>query len=133
MKMKSLLLVVALAPSVLVAQKLTESEKEILTLQDQRSLGNGALMTYLSNQNPQLRSRALMALANIQDTTTMAQVAALVNDPDGTVRATAAFALGQIGSNSAQGQLLERLTFEKESVAVGRLYEALGRVGNENA
>jgi cyclophilin family peptidyl-prolyl cis-trans isomerase/HEAT repeat protein len=133
MKMKWILLVLSLVPSLLFAQKLSEAEREILTLQDQRSLGNGALMTYLANNNPQLRSRALIALANIQDTTTIPQVVALLNDPDGNVRGASAFALGQIGTHAAQASLLGKLRVEKDLNVVGRLFEALGRIGDEKA
>ncbi len=123
----------ALAPTLVVAQKLSDAEKEILMLQDQRSLGNGSLTAYLANQNPRLRSRALLALANIQDTTTVSSVASLLNDPDANVRAAAAFALGQLGANKAQEQLLARLKQEGDSTAAGRMFEALGRVGDEKA
>ena len=123
----------ALAPALVVAQKLSDAEREILTLQDQRSLGNGALTAYLTNENPQLRSRALLALANIQDTTTVSSVASLLNDTDANVRAAAAFALGQLGVNKAQEQLLARLRQESDSTAAGRMFEALGRVGDERA
>jgi cyclophilin family peptidyl-prolyl cis-trans isomerase/HEAT repeat protein len=133
MKMKLLLTALVLVPTLLVGQKLSEAEKEILTLQDQRSLGNGALAAYLGNQDPHLRSRALMALANIQDSSTVASVVALLNDPDANVRSAAAFALGQIGGNKAQESLLSRLKQESDSTAAGRMFEALGRVGDEKA
>ena len=133
MKMKWLLIAVALAPTLVLGQKLSDAEKEILMLQDQRSLGNGTLAAYLVNQNPQLRSRALLALANIQDTTTVSSVATLLNDLEANVRAAAAFALGEIGTNKAQEQLLAQLRQERDSTAAGRMFEALGRVGDEKA
>ena len=133
MKMKWFLVALALAPAVVVGQKLSDAEKEILMLQDQRSLGNGKLIAYLGHRNPQLRSRALLALANIQDTTTASSVASLLNDTDATVRASAAFALGQIGAIKAQERLLARLGQESDSTAAGRIFEALGKIGDENA
>ena len=123
----------ALAPTLVVGQKLSEAEKEILVLQDQRSLGNGSLIAYLAHQNPHLRSRALLALANIQDTTTVSSVAPLLNDTDANVRAAAAFALGQIGAIKAQEQLLGSLKQERDSTAAGRIFEALGKIGDEKA
>jgi peptidylprolyl isomerase len=133
MKMNWLLMALALAPTLVLCQNLSEPEREILMLQDQRSLGNGRLTAYLVNQDPQLRSRALLALANIQDTATVSPVASLVSDPDANVRAAAAFALGQIGLNKAQERLLARLREERDSAAAGRMFEALGKIGDEKA
>ena len=45
------------------AQPISQEEREILQLQDQRSLGDGKLVTYLKNCNAQLRYRAAIALA----------------------------------------------------------------------
>jgi peptidylprolyl isomerase len=133
MKMKWLLFALAFAPMLSFGQKLSEAEREILMLQDQRSLGNGLLTKYLANQNPQLRSRALIAFANIQDSTTLPSIAGLLSDSDRIVRASAAFALGQIGSNKAQTDILTRLKLEDDSMAAGRMFEALGRIGDEKA
>ena len=133
MKMKWLLTALLLVPTLVVGQKLTDAEREILTLQDQRSLGNGALTAYLGSQDPHVRSRALVALANIQDTSTIVSVLPFLNDPDATVRSAAAFALGQIGGNKTQEYLLSRLRQESDSTAAGRMFEALGRVGDEKA
>jgi cyclophilin family peptidyl-prolyl cis-trans isomerase/HEAT repeat protein len=133
MKMKWLLIAFALAPTLGFAQKFSDAEKEILMLQDQRSLGNGSLIAYLANQNPQIRVRALLALANIQDTTTVSSVASLLSDSDAHVRAAAAFAVGQLGMGNVQGQLLAQLNKESDSTATGRMFEALGRIGDEKA
>ena len=133
MKMKWLLIALALAPTLVLGQKLSDAEKEILVLQDQRSLGDGTLIAYLANRNPLLRSRALLALANIQDTTTVLSATPLLNDPDANVRAAAAFALGQIGSKTTQEPLLAQLRQERDSIAAGRMFEALGKVGDEKA
>ena len=120
-------------PVVLSGQKLTDAEKKILTLQDQRSLGNGELVSYLANPDAQLRYCALIALANIQDTSTTGTAAALLHDPQPSVRAAAAFALGQIGTSKAEDSLLSALRRESDSTVVARILEALGKVGGENA
>ena len=102
-------------------------------LQDQRSLGDGKLRLYLSNADPGIRSRAAMALANLQDTSTTPAVLPLLKDPAAIVRASAAFALGQIGSNAAQDSLLGQLKIETDTDVLARILEALGKVGRERA
>jgi peptidylprolyl isomerase len=119
-------------PVLLLGQKLSDPEREILTLQDQRSLGGGKLVTYLANPDPHLRVRALIAMANIQDTSTSASMASLLNDPESRVRAAAAFALGQTGPTRFQDSLLNRLSVESDSTVQCRILEALGKIGNES-
>jgi peptidylprolyl isomerase len=133
MKLRLLFIALALTPVLALSQKLSEAEREILKLQDQRSLGGGTLTAFLADKDPQLRLRALLALANFQDTTTVSTVASLLNDPDGKVREAAAFALGQIGIKGIQEQLLARLWRERDSVAAGTIFEALGKIGDEKA
>lgn len=115
------------------SQKLSQDEREILTLQDQRSLGNGKLLSYLSNKETNLRYRAALALADLQDSSTITPLLPLLNDNEPKVRAVAAFALGQIGSAMAQDSLLSRLNIEKDNSVVSQLVEALGKCGNEQA
>lgn len=129
--MKKVLIAVVLVPALLLGQKLTDAEKEILTFQDQRSLGSGKLLTYLTNSDAQLRYRASIALANIQDTATTSSVAPLLNDSETKVRAAAAFALGQIGVEQIQDSLLGCMRRENDSTVLGRIFEALGRIGDE--
>ena len=62
------------------SQHTDRATREILELQDSRSLGNGKLVTYLSNHDAKLRFRALVALANIQDTSTLSAVTPLLQD-----------------------------------------------------
>lgn len=76
---------------------------------------------------------ALIALANIQDTSSAGTAAALLHDPQPRVRAAAAFALGQIGTSKAEDSLLNALRQESDSTVVARILEALGKVGGENA
>ena len=130
MRSKAVLLALLVTASLVQGQTWNEAEREILTLQDQRSLGNGKLVSFLSNPDAGLRYRALIALANIQDRTVDSAVAVLLRDTDGRVRAAAAFALGQIGSAASQDALLRALREEKDTLVVGRILEALGRSGD---
>lgn len=120
-------------PVLLLGQKLSDAEREILTLQDQRSLGGGKLISYFASPDAQLRFRALIALANVQDTSASAGIASMLNDPDPRVRAAAAFALGQTGPTTFQDSLLRRLRVESDSTVLGRILEALGKIGDERA
>ena len=121
-----------LAIPVSFAQQTTQEEREILYLQDQRSLGNGKLVSYLSSTDSKLRARAAIALANLQDTSSTKDLTPLLKDSDVTVRASAAFALGQIGSRSSCAPLLESLRSERDAVAARRILEALGRCGDQS-
>jgi len=127
------LIVLMTFPVFLLGQKLTEAEKEILTLQDQRSLAGGKLIAYLDNTDSMLRFRALIALANIQDTSTSLSVASKLNDREARVRAAAAFALGQIGLKKNQDSLISRLSVETDTSVQARILEALGKIGDEHA
>ena len=117
----------------LSAQVLSPDVREILRLQDQRSLGDGRLVGYLQGADPAVRYRAAIALANIQDTSTSIAVIPLLRDPDSAVRSAAAFALGQIGSPVGVRELLNALATETDPQAQVRIIEALGKTGNEGA
>ncbi len=116
-----------------LSQPLSTIEREIHQLQDERSLGNGTLVGYLSHTDAHIRARAALALANIQDTTTIEALIPLLSDSSSKVRETVAFALGQIGSVRAQDFLLARLSVERDSSVLGRVFEALARLGDERA
>lgn len=133
MKLKTLVLAVLSTGALAVGQTWSDTEREIRMLQDQRSLGNGKLVSFLSNPDAQIRYRTLIAMANIQDRSTDSVVALSLRDADRGVRAAAAFALGQIGTGGSQDVLLGRLREERDSLVVGRILEALGRLGNAEA
>ncbi len=133
MRSKIVIVTLLMATSLALGQTWSDTEREILMMQDQRSLGNGKLVSLLSDPDTQLRYRALLALANIQDQSTDSVAALALSDSDGRVRAAAAFALGQIGVGGAQDALLSRLRVEKDSVVAGRILEAVGRTGNGEA
>jgi len=113
--------------SVQFAQSLSHEEREILQLQDQRSLGDGRLVFYLRDGNERLRYRAAIALANIQDPVTIEALTISMKDPSNKVRAAAAFALGQIGSKQADEALLSIVAKEKDAMVLSRILEAIGK------
>ncbi|MBI4428956.1 MAG: peptidylprolyl isomerase [Ignavibacteriales bacterium] len=127
---KTLLAAMLILTSQGFAQRLTDDEKEILKLQDQRSVGDSRLRVFLNHSSPKLRYRAAIACANIQDSSSMSFLTPLLKDSDASVRSAAAFALGQIGARSAKELLLEALKTEQEVSVASRLLEALGRIGD---
>ncbi|MEX1139305.1 MAG: HEAT repeat domain-containing protein, partial [Bacteroidota bacterium] len=116
-----------------VAQKLTKNEQEILWHQDQRSLGDSALVRFLKHKEARIRARSAIALGNIQDTATIPFLLPLLSDRYSDVRAATAFALGQIGSPATEDVLAERLRMEDNSKVIVRLLEALGKSGSIKA
>ena len=116
-----------------VGQTIPPEVREILTLQDQRSLGGGRLLSYLRSPDANLRYRSAIALANLQDSSTISPLTPLLQDPSPNVRAAAAFALGQIGSATPKASLLARLKVETVPQVLARILEALGRIGDEEA
>jgi len=117
--------------SVQFAQPISSSEREILQLQDQRSLGNGKLVSYLTNHDIRLRCRAAIALANLQDSSTVEALAISLKDTDQDVRAASAFALGQIRTERAADELLSALLSEKDTTVAARILEAIGKCGSQ--
>lgn len=111
----------------------------IADLEDRRSLGDGRLMqTAISERDPMLRKRALLALARVQDPNTAGAMAEGLSDPDPGVRAEASWAIGILGLNWAPlaDDVKTRLTnalVEKENTEVDgtvklAMLEAMGRV-----
>jgi peptidylprolyl isomerase len=125
----SVFLLVLVLTAEVRTQKLSPDEREILMLQDQRSLGDGKLVSYLNHSNPTLRYRAALALANLQDSSTVWPLLPALSDSVAEVRAATAFALGQIGSATAETALLTRLNHESNPAVLFRLFEAIGRCG----
>lgn len=123
------LLTFLLCTSLVFSQPLTQDERLILQLQDQRSSNDGRLRSYLTHADSLLRYRAAIAFANIQDTSTVRFLVPLLKDPASSVRAAAAFALGEIGSQTAEQALLDHLQEEPNLVVFGQMTQALGRVG----
>ncbi|SRR5581483_1080482 len=82
-----------------------EEEASVLRLEDRREYDASVAHDWLTNPNALHRQRMALALGRICTQTNgdegAAALAALVDDPDRTVRETVAFALGEIGSESS--------------------------------
>lgn len=128
-----MLLAVALMTADASAQKLSKDEREILWHQDQRSLSDSVLARYARHKEARIRSRAALALANIQDTSSLPILVPLLADRFSDVRAAAAFAIGQIGSPAHEQELAERLRLETNDKVIARLLEALGKSGSQGS
>jgi len=88
----------------------------------------GELAPFVTDEDPEVRIRAAIALARTRHPANLGPLRALVNDPNEDVRLSAAFALGQIpGSRQLINQ---RLTSESSSHVRAALVRALGMQGN---
>lgn len=116
-----------------LSQDFSPEEKEILLLQDSRTLGeNDKLLTYLKSDDEKIVSRAIFALANIQDSSTADELGIIVmQSPNASLRYMAAYALGQIPCEPSQIYLRTALKSEANSNVKMQLLEALGKVGTE--
>jgi cyclophilin family peptidyl-prolyl cis-trans isomerase/HEAT repeat protein len=113
--------------SIQFAQVISPKEREILQLQDQRSLGDGKLVSYLRDSDARLRYRAAIALANIQNPATIEALTISMKDHSTKVREAAAFALGQIGSQQADEALISAVSNEEDAMVLSRILEAIGK------
>jgi hypothetical protein len=129
-KKLALIILVGCFYSLQHAQSLLPDEREILQLQDQRSLGGGKLVSYLKDKNIQFRYRAAIALANLQDSSTVEALAMSLKDNDKNVRAASALALGQIKNERSADVLLSAIPAENDSNVIARILEALGKCGS---
>jgi cyclophilin family peptidyl-prolyl cis-trans isomerase len=136
MKLRNSLLTVALiigACKTIEIAELRYDEKlaRLMKLEDERSSGAGELLTRFSEREPQLRRRAALAAGRIGDSEAASSLADLLNDPEETVRITAAFALGLLDGDlppDVQGALELALSDPSEEVRA-RVIEAMGRKG----
>ena len=138
MKLKNSLLTVALvigACKTIEIAELRHDEKlaRLMKLEDERSLGAGELLSRFSEYEPQLRRRAALAAGRIGDSEAASPLAALLDDPEETVRITAAFALGLLDGNlplDVQAALASALSDPSKEVRA-RVIEAMGRKGTD--
>lgn len=92
-----------------------------------------SLLLYILNDDPSIRYAVARAFASFQDSTVLPSLLPLLTDENGQVRAMAAYAVGQIGSASAEAPLTA--AFDGRDSA--RLYlhansavlEAMGKIG----
>jgi HEAT repeat protein len=119
------------------------SEKEILELQDSRTLGeDNKLLKYLHSVDPKTRELAIYALANIGDSTFIDQLNFLLagpfeDYPNKEDLTATAFLLGQIPSQKS----IEMISFlmknlpdnaEEKIFVLSKVADAIGKTGNEN-
>jgi cyclophilin family peptidyl-prolyl cis-trans isomerase/HEAT repeat protein len=108
--------------------------EDILRIQDTRTIHDGKLISYLGDNDPVVRNRATYACGSLQDTTLLALLVRNLEDPDGTVQRSAAFAIGQTGTVLSEGGR-ERLEHEliwtriARTGAAGAMIEEMGKFG----
>jgi HEAT repeat protein/cyclophilin family peptidyl-prolyl cis-trans isomerase len=135
--MKKLLVALLLGLCPVFARAEPQSTEDMLATiamyEDTRCPDVQNVVAYLNESFPQpVRLRACLALARMQDSTAIDGLSdRLRRDPDGVVRAEAAFALGQCGSRQAFGILAWAFDDESADVDVrAATVEALGKIGD---
>lgn len=98
----------------------------IFDLQDRRNVDS--LLLYLRHPNKQYRQEAALAFASVQDTSAVKALGeVLLEDSVQTVRAAAAFALGQSSSTTSYQVLTTSLLQEKNDLVLKEIAESLGK------
>ncbi len=110
-----------------------EIPKEMQILEYRREANPDKFKTWLNSEDKNVQLNALKSLGGIQDTTTIPWMAQKLESPDPEIRTTAAFAIGQTFSNSAEDVLLAALTTEQNMDVKANLLEALGKTGSHKS
>lgn len=94
-----------------------------------------SLILALKSEDPSERFAAARAFASFRDSSALPALFPLLNDPQQHIRSMAAFAIGQIGSNSAEGQLTAafdgRDSARLYQESNGIILEAMGKIGSQ--
>jgi cyclophilin family peptidyl-prolyl cis-trans isomerase/HEAT repeat protein len=94
-----------------------------------------SLLLFLKSEDPSTKFAAARAFASFRDTSALPALYPLLADPQDQVRAMAAFAIGQIGSNSAEDPLTAafdgRDSARLYQHANGYILEAMGKIGGQ--
>jgi len=122
------------------SQILSNDEKEILTLQDSRSLGeNDALLNYLESSDDKIVLKALNALANIADTASVYKTSPFLEKLYNNKNTSAllneyAFYLGQTACDHSREKLSLMNYSENENIdqSYPEIINSLGKAGNED-
>jgi cyclophilin family peptidyl-prolyl cis-trans isomerase len=114
------------------AQDFSEDDKKILMLQDTRSLGeNRELLNYLQSQDDKIVQRVLIALSNIQDSTTVDEIGnVLLNSDANQKKFFACFALGQIPCGKSNEYLINSFLADLDTQVTASAIYALGKTGD---
>jgi len=99
----------------------------LLLLEDRRSFDEAALRSLLASPHPEVRRRAVLAVARIADPRGRVSLVPLRADADTAVAATVAWAAGQLKDSAAVGWLGEVLAAPEVPRALAR--EAAGALG----
>jgi cyclophilin family peptidyl-prolyl cis-trans isomerase/HEAT repeat protein len=102
---------------------------KIYDLKDRRLADS--LYQYFTSPNEKYREEAVLAFASIQDSTSISALGKMLKDESRSVRAAAAFSIGQIGSSLAEPFVIESLKTEKEKSVRGELIEAYGKTARQ--
>ncbi|MBA4312660.1 MAG: hypothetical protein C0417_08520 [Chlorobiaceae bacterium] len=113
----------------------------ILEMQDKRTVHDGKLISYFSDNDPVVRERAVIAFGSIQDTNAIPLlIDKLTRDSDQNVNIAAALAIGQTAgllSQSAKQSLEHDLVWARMDQVRGssreRLIQEIGKFGTEQA
>ena len=109
----------------------TPEIREILVHQNRRTLEKVADQ-YLNSPSAETRYRLCLAIANCRDTLLVTQLATLLDDQSPTVRTGAAFALGQLASQTAESLLFQHLSSETDTEVRQQTVLALAQFGNRS-
>ncbi|HZV42988.1 MAG TPA: HEAT repeat domain-containing protein, partial [Saprospiraceae bacterium] len=94
-----------------------------------------SLIQLLKSENPSSRYAAARAFASFRDSSALPALFPLLNDPQQQIRVMAAFAIGQIGSGTAEGPLTAafdgRDSARLYQQSNGIILEAMGKVGSQ--
>jgi cyclophilin family peptidyl-prolyl cis-trans isomerase/HEAT repeat protein len=94
-----------------------------------------SLIQLLKSENPSTRYAAARAFASFRDSTALPALFPLLNDPQQQNRVMAAFAIGQIGSGTAEGPLTAafdgRDSARLYQQSNGIILEAMGKIGSQ--
>lgn len=136
----SLFLVVSLACSDAIAKKrrpasstMGESQllRKILEVEDLRLAKDKTVIAALRNPSRRVVRAAILALGRIGDMSALDELARLLNGKDKEIKSLAAFSLGIIGGDVAHKLLTQQIEMIKDPVALGGIFLAIGRTGNE--
>lgn len=116
------------------SQIFNDDIENILMLQDSRTLGKDKLLlNYLYSTDEEVILKALIALANIQDTTTINPIGNLINHNNNLIRKQTAFTLGQINCFESKSILEEALLKENNILVKSEIINSLGKIGDNNS
>jgi len=106
--------------------------RHVLELQNAQD--KDSLVMLLTSDDPSLRYAAARAFASFQDTSVLSALLPLLQDVQGEVRMMAAFAVGQMGSTSAEAALTAafdgRDSARLYEAANSTILEAMGKIGD---